>query len=85
MATFRTRSVEILDGEGECMECGYIEEGRSNRRPKRCPDCNAVASVFEFFEYEDEDWEEDDSYEDSDDEYDDYDDDYDDFDDDDDS
>ena len=47
---------EVLQGEWECMECGYIEEGTSNRRPKKCPECHAPASAFEFFEYEDEDW-----------------------------
>lgn len=50
------KSLEVVDGEWECMECGFIEEGPSNRRPKKCPECGASASAFEFFEYEDEDW-----------------------------
>lgn len=55
--------VEILDGEWECMDCGYIEEGVSARRPTACPECGAAASVFEFFEnedWEDDDWEDED-------------------------
>lgn len=67
------KPLEVLEGEWECMECGYIEEGMSNRHPKRCPECNASASAFEFFEYEDEDWEDEDlDYDDE--EFDDYDD-----------
>jgi predicted nucleic acid-binding Zn-ribbon protein len=59
-------------GEWECMECGYVEEGMKGRRPKKCPECGALASALEFFpdeddadldrsareEYEDEDLEE---------------------------
>ncbi|HSN73512.1 MAG TPA: hypothetical protein VL334_00320 [Anaerolineae bacterium] len=74
MSLTKARDVEVLEGEWECMDCGYIEEGASNRRPKRCPECNAPGSVFEFFEYEDEDWTEDDDLE----EYEDFDDDLDD-------
>lgn len=53
-----------VEGEWECMECGYIEEGTSNQRPKACPACNADASVFEFFEseeWDEDDWDDDDS------------------------
>lgn len=74
MAMPKAKSNDALEGEWECMECGYIEEGVSNRRPKRCPECNAPATAFEFFEYEDEDWDDlDDDWED-DDEYNDIDD-----------
>jgi hypothetical protein len=72
-----SRDAEVLEGEWECMDCGYIEEGVSNRRPKRCVECNAPGSVFEFFEYEEEDWdldEETDDFDEFDDEYDDVDD-----------
>jgi hypothetical protein len=62
-----------VTGEWECMECGYIEEGIKERRPKRCPECDAPASALDFFpdeddadihrawvdEYEDEELEED--------------------------
>jgi hypothetical protein len=77
MSLTKARDVEVLEGEWECMDCGYIEEGASNRRPKRCPECNAPGSVFEFFEYEDEDWTDDDDFEEYDDLDDDLDDDYD--------
>lgn len=56
------KSLEVLDGEWECMECGYIEEGASNRRPKKCPECGAPGTAFEFFEYEDEDWDDEDEF-----------------------
>ena len=72
-----TRDAEVLEGEWECMDCGYIEEGASNRRPKRCTECNAPGSVFEFFEYEEDDWdldEETNTFDDFDDEYEDIDD-----------
>ena len=76
------KSLEALEGEWECMECGYVEEGASSRRPKKCPDCGAIASAFEFFEYEDEDWDDSDELYDYDDdedvELDEYDDDLDD-------
>jgi hypothetical protein len=80
MSVSRSRDLEVNEGEWECMECGYIEEGPSNRRPKKCPECNAPGSEFEFFEYEDEDedWEDDWEDDDLDDDWDD-----DDFDDDD--
>ena len=77
MSVSKARETEVLEGEWECMDCGYIEEGVSNRRPKKCPECNGPASAFEFFEYEDEDWDDvvdDYEYEDYDDDLDDYDD-----------
>jgi hypothetical protein len=37
------------NGEWECMECGYVEEGVEGRRPKKCPECDAPASALEFF------------------------------------
>jgi rubredoxin len=77
------KSLEAMEGEWECMECGYVEEGASGRRPKKCPDCGAIASSFEFFEYEDEDWDDSDElYEYDDDDLDDLEDDLDDDDDD---
>ena len=50
----------------------YIEEGASNRRPKRYG-VQCSGSVFEFFEYEEDDWELDDETDD----FDDFDDEYD--------
>jgi hypothetical protein len=48
-----------VSGEWECMECGYIEEGNEDQRPAKCPECNASASAFEFFSFEEEEeWEE---------------------------
>lgn len=79
MSVSKARDVEVLEGEWECMDCGYIEEGASNRRPKRCPECNAPGTVFEFFEYEEEDWDLDEEYEEIEDDYDDFEDDYDDY------
>ena len=77
MAMSRPKAAEVMEGEWECMECGFIEEGVSNRRPKRCPECNGPASAFEFFEYEEEDWDDLNETDDWDDEYDEeYDDDW---------
>lgn len=36
--------------EWECMECGYVHEGR--KAPRRCPDCGATGA-WEKVEYED--------------------------------
>jgi hypothetical protein len=66
--------VKVLEGEWECMECGYVVEGVSNKRPKACPDCQTQGSNFEFFEFTDDDYDDYDDYDDDDD-YDDYDDD----------
>ena len=67
MAMSRAGEPQILEGEWECMDCGYIEEGSSNRRPKACPECNSSGEAFEFFEYEEvDDLEDDDLYDDDD-------------------
>lgn len=39
----------LTNGEWECMECGYIEDGVKARRPKKCPECGAPAEAFDFF------------------------------------
>ncbi len=56
-----------MDTEWECMECGYLHEGRTP--PRRCPDCGA-AEAWEKVEYiegwDDEEFE--DEYEDEDEE-----------------
>lgn len=62
MAMSRVGEPQVLEGEWECMDCGYIEEGSSNRRPKACPECNSSGEVFEFFEYEEVDDLDDDLY-----------------------
>jgi hypothetical protein len=86
------KGAPAVNGEWECMECGYIEEGTELRRPAKCPECNATSDQFEFFSYdeEEEEWDEDElddedeSDEDAEDDLDDLDDDYgDDFEDDD--
>jgi rubredoxin len=55
--------------EWECMECGYLHEGRIP--PHSCPDCGSV-DAWEKVEYveawDDEDDEFEDDYEDEDDE-----------------
>lgn len=75
MAMSRAGEPQVLEGEWECMDCGYIEEGSSNRRPRACPDCNSSGEAFEFFEYEEVDELDDDLYGEDDDEWDDDDDD----------
>jgi hypothetical protein len=47
-------------GEWECMECGYVEPGTANRRPAKCPECDAASDALEFFsdDDEEEDWDE---------------------------
>jgi rubredoxin len=54
-----------MDPEWECMDCGYLYEGKTP--PKRCPDCGA-SDAWERVEYvddfdDDEDWD-DEEYED---------------------
>ncbi len=70
MAMSRVAETQVLDGEWECMDCGYIEEGSSNRRPKVCPECNSSGEVFEFFEFEEVDDLDEDLYDDDDDSWD---------------
>ena len=41
-------------GEWECMECGYATS--SQKRPERCPECEAPTEAFEFFEREEDDF-----------------------------
>ena len=75
MAMSRAGEPQVLEGEWECMDCGYIEEGSSNRRPKACPECNSSGEGFEFFEYEEvDDLDDEDLYDDDDDGWDDDDD-----------
>ncbi|MCB0199413.1 MAG: hypothetical protein H6649_01255 [Caldilineae bacterium] len=63
----RVTEPQVLEGEWECMDCGYIEEGSSNRRPKACPECKSSGAAFEFFEYEEvDDLDDDDLYDDDD-------------------
>ncbi len=40
----------------ECIECGYEQEGF---RPKKCPECGAGPDMFDLYEYDDDEWEED--------------------------
>jgi rubredoxin len=42
--------------EWECMDCGYLHEGKSP--PPRCPDCGAE-NAWEKVEYVDDDWDDD--------------------------
>ncbi len=65
MSVSRAGEPQVLEGEWECMDCGYIEEGSSNRRPKACPECNSSGEAFEFFEFEEtDDLDDDDLYDD---------------------
>ncbi len=41
-----------MDAEWECMECGYLHEGKAP--PHKCPDCGA-AGIWERVEFVD-DW-----------------------------
>ena len=55
-----------MDPEWECMDCGYLYEGKTP--PKRCPDCGA-SGAWERVEYvddfdDDEDWDDDEELED---------------------
>ncbi len=50
--------------EWECMECGFLQEGKTP--PHKCPDCGSV-ETWEKVEYVD-DWDDDDELEDDEDE-----------------
>lgn len=41
----------------ECSECGYEHEGP--RPPRQCPECGADSDMFDLYEYDEEDWDED--------------------------
>jgi rubredoxin len=45
-----------METEWECMECGYLHEGKA--APRRCPDCGA-SGAWEKVEYVDG-WDDDD-------------------------
>jgi len=44
-----------METEWECMECGFLHEGKTP--PRRCPDCGA-SDAWEKVEYVD-DWDDD--------------------------
>ena len=49
------REVPYMETEWECMECGFLHEGKTP--PRRCPDCGS-SDAWEKVEYVD-DWDDD--------------------------